>query len=412
MQSSKRIIAAVLFSLMLCLCLATHAEELTLSLDVTDTTIAAGTTIKVVPSLSDETITKVKYKWETSDKKVATVSNGSVRAVGEGSATITCSAAVGGKTVQASLNVNVYVAVKSVTVKKKSITLEVGKTEKVEATINPKNATNQELTWMSSNPSVATVDENGRIKAVYGGECTITATTKDSSEKSASVSVFVPSMSCSTKEVYLTLGRTSQFSVNLYTKNKSAIKYGDNNASNNWHGAKVNDDKLDFKIIPWLAGQSTLTITDSNSPKSTIKIKLITTSENGIRNGYRWIKSDNDYRSWLRGSNYGEYVRVSGYVRQIEYSNKRVWLFVATKQKYDNYVYSEFEIPSVTNMPRIVVGDSVILVGKNIGTYKYTTTLGSSNTVPRIETMLVCNSSGDDLIYYISDYYTDMMKWK
>ncbi len=405
MRINKKSITTIALVLMLCVSLLAqlaHAEELTLSLNVPDSTMASGTTIKVVPSLSDETIKKVKYIWETSDKKVATVSNGNVRAVGEGSATITCSTTIDDKTVQASFNVSVYVAVKSITVKKKSITLEVGKTEKVDATINPKNATNQQLTWTSSNPSVATVDENGRIKAVYGGECTITGTSKDGSEKSASVTVFVPSMSCSTKEVHLVLGRTSTIKVNLYTKNKSAIKADDNNARNNFWLEKIENDTLTYTLIPWEAGQCTMTITDPNSRKSTIKIKLITTAENGLQKGYQAITNDNTYKDWLRGYYNGDFVKISGYVKQVEYNGNHAFMLVSSKGKYDNWVYVEYDTSVNSQMPRFIEGDKVNIWGKAKGTYSYTTVLNAKKTVPQIDPWLIGDGK---YAYFYSDYY-------
>ena len=366
MRINKKSITTIALVLMLCVSLLAqlaHAEELTLSLNVPDSTMASGTTIKVVPSLSDETIKKVKYIWETSDKKVATVSNGNVRAVGEGSATITCSTTIDDKTVQASFNVSVYVAVKSITV---------------------------------------TVDENGRIKAVYGGECTITGTSKDGSEKSASVTVFVPSMSCSTKEVHLVLGRTSTIKVNLYTKNKSAIKADDNNARNNFWLEKIENDTLTYTLIPWEAGQCTMTITDPNSRKSTIKIKLITTAENGLQKGYQAITNDNTYKDWLRGYYNGDFVKISGYVKQVEYNGNHAFMLVSSKGKYDNWVYVEYDTSVNSQMPRFIEGDKVNIWGKAKGTYSYTTVLNAKKTVPQIDPWLIGDGK---YAYFYSDYY-------
>lgn len=406
MQLRKHVFIALLIALMVCFCFSTHAEDIKLTLEVPETTLAAGTTIKVNPSLSDETIKKVKYVWETSDKKVASVSNGSVRAVGEGTATITCSTTIDDKTIQESFTVNVYVPVKSVSIKQKNVTLEVGDSKRMEVTINPKNASNKNLTWKSDNPSIATVNENGRIEAIYGGTCTVTGTTNDGSNKSVSVSVFVPSMSCSVTERYLTLGQDTKFSVYLYTNNKNAIIVDDKNAQNNHYYYEINDDKIDFRIIPWYAGQSTLTITDPNSPKSTIKIKLITTPDNGLAKGYHWVQSDNDYRDWLRGYS-NSYVRVGGYVRQIEYSGNQVWMLITSKGRYENLVYANFIIPDGSSLPRILEGDHIGIYGKAIGTYTYTTVMNTSNTVPQIDPMLIETIDDGNWIYAISNYYTN-----
>lgn len=54
-----------------------------------------------------------------------------------------------------------------------------GETLQMTATVAPENAENKEVTWTSSNPEVATVDENGVVTAVGKGRCTITVTTVD-----------------------------------------------------------------------------------------------------------------------------------------------------------------------------------------------------------------------------------------
>lgn len=62
---------------------------------------------------------------------------------------------------------------------KDSLSLEVGGTETLTATITPDNATNKNVTWESSNTSVATVDADGKVTAVSAGTATITVTTAD-----------------------------------------------------------------------------------------------------------------------------------------------------------------------------------------------------------------------------------------
>lgn len=70
-------------------------------------------------------------------------------------------------------------SVTGVTLDKESIILPVGKNQTLVATVTPENATDKSVTWSSSNTSVATVDQNGKVTALAEGEATITATTKD-----------------------------------------------------------------------------------------------------------------------------------------------------------------------------------------------------------------------------------------
>jgi len=66
-----------------------------------------------------------------------------------------------------------------ITLNKKELSLLPGETETLIATISPNDATNQEVIWVSSNTSVATVSSNGLITAMDNGETTITVITKD-----------------------------------------------------------------------------------------------------------------------------------------------------------------------------------------------------------------------------------------
>ncbi len=70
------------------------------------------------------------------------------------------------------------VPVESVSLNEESITLEVGKTETLTATVLPEDATNKNVTWESSDESIATV-EDGVVTAKAAGTATITVTTED-----------------------------------------------------------------------------------------------------------------------------------------------------------------------------------------------------------------------------------------
>ena len=71
------------------------------------------------------------------------------------------------------------IAVTGVTLNKSKISLVREDSETLIATVMPENTANKSVTWSSSNPSVATVNENGRVTAVAEGKATITATTLD-----------------------------------------------------------------------------------------------------------------------------------------------------------------------------------------------------------------------------------------
>ena len=71
------------------------------------------------------------------------------------------------------------VRVKSVSLNITSLTLDVGVTVTLTATVSPENATNKKVTWSSDNVSVANVSSSGVVTAVSSGTAVITVTTAD-----------------------------------------------------------------------------------------------------------------------------------------------------------------------------------------------------------------------------------------
>ncbi len=122
-------------------------------------------------------------KWSSNRTSVATVNpdTGLVIAQGAGTATITATAQDGsGKKGYCTITVNPPVAVTGVEVCPTSLTMNVGDIEYLCASITPYNATNQTVTWCSSNENVATVGlYTGKVTAKKAGTTTITATTSD-----------------------------------------------------------------------------------------------------------------------------------------------------------------------------------------------------------------------------------------
>ena len=119
--------------------------------------------------------------WSSSNTGVATVSSsGVVTAKATGSVTITATSQEDG-TKSGSCSVTVTdstVHVTGVTLNKNSTTLTVGGNETLTAMVAPNNATNKNVTWSSSNSSVASVS-NGTITAKAAGNTTITVSTVD-----------------------------------------------------------------------------------------------------------------------------------------------------------------------------------------------------------------------------------------
>ena len=157
---------------------------------VTPETAATGES-----AATDEKVAKAAEKltieWTSSDESVATVDEtGTVTAVAAGEANVTAS--VKDADIAASTHIKVVVTPTGV-VAPESIDLVTNgeNTKDLDAKLVPADATDVKLAYESSDESVATVDETGKVTAVANGECTITtyvvadAKDADASELSA-----------------------------------------------------------------------------------------------------------------------------------------------------------------------------------------------------------------------------------
>lgn len=126
--------------------------------------------------------------WHSDALDICEVStDGRVTAKAAGHAIITATA--GG--VSTSCNVTVAVPVTSLSLDKDTLRLAVGASDTLTASVLPEDATDKAIIWTSSDPAVATVDENGVVKAIAKGTATITATAADDRDVEAACTVTV-----------------------------------------------------------------------------------------------------------------------------------------------------------------------------------------------------------------------------
>jgi uncharacterized protein YjdB len=149
------------------------------SLNKNTMTLTVGGTEQLTHAIQPSNATNQNVTWETNNSAVATVNNGLVTAIAQGSATITVRTSDGNHTATCAVTVNpATVPVTGVSLNKNTMTLTVGGTEQLTHTIQPTNATNQNVTWESSNSAAATVT-NGLVTAIAPGSATITVRTND-----------------------------------------------------------------------------------------------------------------------------------------------------------------------------------------------------------------------------------------
>jgi uncharacterized protein YjdB len=140
---------------------------------VTPETAATGESAETDEKLA-KAASKLTVEWTSSDESVATVDEtGTVTAVAAGEANVTAS--VKDADIAASTHIKVVVTPTGV-VAPESIDLVTNgeNTKDLDAKLVPADATDVKLAYESSDESVATVDETGKVTAVANGECTIT----------------------------------------------------------------------------------------------------------------------------------------------------------------------------------------------------------------------------------------------
>ena len=156
-----------------------------------------GETTTLVATVMPSNATNKKVVWSSDNTNVATVNNGVVTAVGEGSANIKVTTEDGNKTAVCMITVlpeeepepepeptpepdpePEVINVENVTLNSQNEELKIGDTVTLVATITPSNATNKNVTWSSDNTNVATVN-NGVVTAVGEGSANIKVTTVD-----------------------------------------------------------------------------------------------------------------------------------------------------------------------------------------------------------------------------------------
>ena len=191
------------------------------SLDNTLLLISVGESRKLSATVKPSGATNKEVSWTSNNESVATVdSNGNVKGLKEGSATITVTTKDGSKTATCKVTVSKPVstiAVTGVSLNKTSLSLTVGESQSLSATVSPSNASDKSVSWKSSDTSVATVDGSGNVKAVKAGTATITVTTKDGSKTATckvTVTAAAPTVSIVLDQTSITIATGSTYKLN------------------------------------------------------------------------------------------------------------------------------------------------------------------------------------------------------
>ena len=146
-----------------------------------DTPTSTAINLKLGDTYTPQTSETLTWNIENEDiLKFVDRSKGIVRATRVGATKLIGKTSNGTKKVE--LTINVYndqrdpIVVTKITLDKTEIKLDVNKTAKITATVEPEYATNKRITWSSSNPAIASVSTFGKVMGKSVGVATITAT--------------------------------------------------------------------------------------------------------------------------------------------------------------------------------------------------------------------------------------------
>ena len=218
-------------------------------LNESSVTLPIGGTVQLTATVTPEDAEDKEVTWSSSDESIATVSKeGLVTSVSEGKAVITVKTADGGYTAKCNVEVKVYHP-ESVKLNKSSIDIPLGETTQLTATIAPDNAENKNVTWSSSDESVATVSNDGLVTSIKEGTTIITVKTEDG-------------------------GRTAECTVNVKI----------------FHAEKVTLDKTSVSLMEGGTTQLTATVTpeeaeNKNVTWSSSDESIATVSNDGVVTG-------------------------------------------------------------------------------------------------------------------------------
>ena len=247
-----------------------------LKLEASADHVPAGSEMVLTPVFTPETASVQAVTWKSANEKIATVDeNGVVTGVARGNVRVTATA-LDGSRVQANYNVKVTQTATSIVLSKDEFTVDVGRYQSLRATVLPNNANDKSVEWETSDPSVATVNQYGRVTGVGVGTCTVTCTSKEVNDVSASATVHVQqpvtkvSFTSSVLEVYV--GETGQ--VHWVVEPSNATNPEVTLSSSN---TKILNVSQDGTVTPVKRGEAYVYVasTDGSNRRARITVKVL-----------------------------------------------------------------------------------------------------------------------------------------
>ena len=259
--------------------------------DLTGTTLelTEGDTYVAIAAVRPGDATNQNVSWSVADPMIATVKNGTIKAINAGTTTLTITSDAGSKTASCTLKVKTYVPpvdVTGVTVNPTSYTFAasaIGGAKKIIATVSPADATTKDVRWSSSNTEVATVDSEGVVTAVAPGKATITVRTVDQGKTATcqiDVKGYVTGVNVNPTSLNLSVGATQTLTATVLPAD--AINKGVIWSSNHPEIAEVSETGV---VTARAAGMATITVTTAEGNFTASCTVIIISGSGGDVNG-------------------------------------------------------------------------------------------------------------------------------
>lgn len=207
-----------------CLVTVNVVKAETITLNTNSVSLYAGEQSTLKAEILPLNVYDKAVYWSSSDNSIATVSNGVVIGIKEGTATITATTS-NSKKVTATIKVTEKKA-EFISLNVKTLNLGLNSNYTLVATINPADTYNKTITWSSSNNSIVTVS-NGVVTGIKEGTATITANTSNGKSANCNITVSkipVTSFNIDTNKVILSIGKTRKINVSSILPSNATLK--------------------------------------------------------------------------------------------------------------------------------------------------------------------------------------------
>lgn len=284
--------------------------------------LEAGSSKPITPTITNGEGKKVT--WDSENKSVATVNDeGNVTGIAAGTATITAEIA-GGNSATCNVTVTAKAEAASISVSPKTASVAVGGTTKLTAIAKPDGTS---VSWVSGDPSIATVGGDGTVTGKKAGTVTITATGKDNKQDTSSVTVTeAAGISISSSTTSVAVGATTALTATV-TPSGNTVTWLTSDESI----AAISSNGTSCTVTGKKAGTATITAKEAKEGK-TATLKITVTGDTYLDTAQLYDKDKNAL-----------YVYENNAYRLAKYADYKSGKFSKYYKKLDAFLYTGWQ---------------------------------------------------------------------